>query len=76
VLQRTFPGLEQVGSVVRGALKGFSVAEGADIGCAEGGAERLGEDSGEDEGNRDKGGESVGSTHAKKLQRVSLACFL
>lgn len=36
----------------------------------------MGEDAGEDEGNRDEGGDSVGSTHAKKSQRVSLACFL
>ena len=45
------------------------------VSCAEGGAERVGDD-GEDKENRDKEGDSAGSTHAKKSQQVSLECFL
>ena len=72
------PGSEQVGSVVYGVFERFGMAEGAAVGWAEGGAEKAGEDTGEDEGNREEGlgGDSVGSTHAKKSQWVSLACFL
>ena len=56
--------------------EGFWVAEGAAFDCTEGTAGRVGEDIGEDEAKREEGGESVGSTHVKKLQWALLACFL
>ena len=73
VLQRTFPGLEQVNSVARGAFERFCAAEGAVVGWAEGGVKRVGED-GDDEGNCDvPGSEQVGSVVYGVFERFGMA---
>jgi len=54
----------------------FWVPGGATVGCAEESTGRVGEDTRDDEAKREGGGDSVRSTHAKKSQWTSLACFL
>jgi hypothetical protein len=76
-LQRDLPSFAQSPDVEgNGGLDRLDVAEGAMVGCAVGGTERVGEDGGNDEANREVGGDNLESTHAKKEQWVPLSCFL
>jgi hypothetical protein len=52
------------------------VGRGRVAGCADVGADRVGEEGGDEEANRDVGGDSLSSAHLKNEQLVPLLCFL
>jgi hypothetical protein len=56
---------------------GASRGVGASVaGCADGGADNVGEPRGDDEAKRDVGGDSLSSAHLKYEQLVPFSCFL
>jgi hypothetical protein len=76
-LQRDLPDFAQTPDVdENGVLDRLGMAEGATVGCTDGGMERAGEDGGDEEAKREEGGDNLASTHAKKEQLVPLLCLL